>query len=346
MSDSRASPSNGSGSTVEFVELEDDTNTLVFDLGKSYRLRMTPIADGFRIRLCHGETQVYYIECDRDWWESRNKLGQIGNEIAEDIGDSPSWVKSQLRKIANKLDAANEELVEELRNPEVDDILQRTNCVIGYDSGDELEMWIEIDAPDDSDNDAAEWSFTLDEWMGDATYLINKKHFHSFDSHVELSEDDWEDLRDAWEDMEERQSVGTDPERERIAELIIDTARSRLVGSVFEDRDKAANDKWNGWYEPAGGEYSDPDDPVVWVRSEALQNAIDDETGKSGHGYIGKLTSTMDRLGMLAGESKRPTYGSRKATSYPIRLDALDLDEDDVILADDDDDPDGEVPEP
>lgn len=346
MSDSPAYPSNGSDSTVEFIELEESTNTLVFDIGRSYRLRMTPVADGFRIRLYRGDEQVYYVEADRDWWESRNKLGQIGNEIAEDIGDSPSWVKSQLRKIANDLDTANDDLREKLRNPEVNGLLERTNRVLGYDSGDDLEMWVEIESPDGMTASAAEFTFTLDEWMGDATYLIDKQHFYRFNSHVDITEEDWEELREEWEEMMERQSPGTDPERERIADLILDKARSRLVGNVFESREKAANDKWNGWFEPPDGDFSDHDEAVVWVRSQAIQSAIDDATAKSGHGYIGTLTSTFHRLGVLAGEGKRARLGSSKPKCYPFLLDALDLDEDDVILADDDDDPDGEVPEP
>lgn len=329
---------------IESVDVAEDTNTIVFEIGQRHTIRMTPTPEGFEVRVKDNGTLIAHTTAARDWYKDRNKKGRLGNILAADVSAfTKTDMKSRVRKIAAWMIDADERIGDQLRNPDATDILVRTEGVVEHDLGDDMMFVIEFEAPDDGGADHnAEMVLREDDWFGNPTNKIDKWHYRTYQCHRELMEEDWTDLRESWEERSERVTSDAEPEEMLVAKRVIAHLRRTLSGNIFESEEKAGAQQSNALYESA--EDSEYDEATVWVRSIYLQDILADHTDKK-QSYSRQLRSTLDRQGVIIeNQSKRPRLGGDRPTLYPFSLDELDLTEADVEF--DDDDPATEVPEP
>jgi hypothetical protein len=333
-------------STVELVSVDDDTMTVTFDIGAGVTVSVTPVEDGFDLVFeSHGET--YTETVSRDFYESQQKRGRVGNTAARQLGQDPDWLKARLQQLGSLLEQAEQEMDHGLVTSAAKELMSRTERVLAFDEGDDATYRVQLAAPSGSSVDSPRWLSwsSTDDWLQMNAHGIREKHFGQFFEHVILSAEDIEPLREQWEE-EMMRVPGGDSEEARILQTVLDELQSRLPGRVYDYRDPLAQEALNALYEEAGAHDLDHGGPVVWVQTSAIETVIEEKTSMTGTGNAREAIRPLRQHGVIVGDRKRRRVGGgKRRTVWPFASDELGIDADTDVVHEDDD-PENDVPEP
>lgn len=315
---------------------ESEVEGLTLDIGMGYGISMKFMEDRIQMRVHPVDDEdggEFYDTVSRDFFESRQKRRTAANQIAYDCDLDSEWVKSRLRDVQQFLDEADRvKLSDDAR-----DILERTNTVEGYKTGEGISVVVWMEAPPSARVDG-ERKIHFDgagEWMTDSADTLQQKHYSEFFEKVAISDDDWQHIWDAWDDEMELEQSGGKTEAEIDAERVSDALASRVAGQVYDEREVVPRDDMNVYYER--GDESRYEEDTVWVQPDALHTVIESKTQTSPSKYLaGKLSEALKMQDITLDSAQERRFGGEKMSVYPFSADALGITEEDVRTHDED----------
>ena len=284
---------------------------------------------------------------ERGFWESRTKKGEIGNKLAQNTSFAKNTVKEDLEHVWTDLTENAQEYESSLVSPSVDQLVRNTQAVEVHGGEDsEIHVYIKakpygtyVDRPQtDGGASIRKMVFSNSEWVksdGDTqTPPVVEKYSNAFYEVLEISWQEWrEDIRPAWQEMQEIVSDDQMSTADRIAMSVVRSLRHRL--DVHADRGKILNDAWNGWYDP-----DSPHGEVVWIPGDTLDEALDKHD--KGTEYRSALSRSLKAEGYTLGARRQTTIEGDPVELYPFLPETIGIEEIDVIGLDNGDDGDGD----
>jgi hypothetical protein len=152
-------------------------------------------------------------------------------------------------------------------------------------------------------------------------------HFLVF---LDLSSDDWEEIRDEWVENKTVVDTGDETAADVVANRVLEYITERAV--PVDERDKLANDPKAVWFDESNAaayDGADPDAPIAWVQDTHILDELE-RAGKK-LDYKGQLLKTLIGRGDLYGpKTRRRWYDDSRGKFYPFKPEALGIDADDV----------------
>jgi len=336
----RTRPSPANMQEIEVIQRPGEGDAgddeLVIDIGNNYHLSIEVSADEMRVRLrdASDDEMLYRDDWQRDWFESEQKRKKYGNQMADaaDRDDLNSgWLKTKLRELA--LTMKDDETTE--MTPDAKKLVEElTSDVKAYQSADGLTVMVWVDSPASSPiDDTRIFRFDLSEWRSDSAETVKAKYYQNFLVEPEIGDQDWNAI---WEDWNAQKTVATTEqatEEDIIADRVTDRVAQRCSTAVTRDREQFVSRHWGALYEDA--DESRFDTETVWVKSEAIEEVVEEQTDKSGTGYHGKLSGALQRNDHTIDSTKRVTVDGEQIHCYPFNPEALNIDETDLMGGDD-----------
>lgn len=312
------------------IAVEDDAryDGTTFSIGNGYLLNLQHDEDNLRLRIYpqSGDGQRYINNnLPRNFFESDYKIRDFGNDIAEDIGVQPKWVKKRLRDVRQYIEASEERLL----STEARDLMERVESVKAYQTPEDLTIAVWVEAPDESRIEGTRrLEFDGTEFEDNDADPLKQMHFQSFLVRLRIADEDWEFIRDEWLEELALEQTETQSPDDIIADRVTDVLSKQVSNKVFDDKTALRNDNKTAYYEPASE--SEYDEDTVWVQSPAIQDVVSDTTDKSWADYSGTLSRTLKRHGLTLGSSSRRRVPDGRATMWPFSADALHVGDLDV----------------
>lgn len=330
---------------VELVGVDEDTMTAEIDFGAGVTVHLTPVEDGFELFMeSHGET--YKETVKRDFYGSQQKRGRIGNSAASQIGQDPGWLKSRLRDLGVLLQKVEEELETGLVVEDAQDLMDRTQRVLGFDEGEGATFRVQISPPEESPVETPRWiTFeSAGEWLNFGQVSLNRMHYGQFFEPCSVAEEDVDIIRGYWSDELEHVPGGESKES-RVAQTVLEALQRRLPGRIYTSSERLVQDAMNALYESEGEHDVDHGGDIVWVQTNGIEQLIDSNTSESGTGNASKVVRPLRQRGIVVGDSMRRRAGdaSTRRTVWPVDADELGIEpEIDVVRGDES--PEDEIP--
>ena len=318
-------------------------------LDDSVTLTVTPGDDGgMLVRFTDEDDDLIYSSPPRErgFWRSRTTIGEIGNELADRVPQSKAEVKDELAKVWDELRTNAEEYEQELVDPSASELIEHTDRVEVH-GGPESKIDVVITArpygkpregaENDSRTVTRRLTFTSAEWVRDDGDVqkpaVVRKYHNTFYYTLDINWEQWrEDIRPAWQEMQEIVTDDHQTTAERLAMSTVRALRGRL--DVHAEKSRIVNDTWNGWWDDSG------DETTVWVPGDTLVEILD-ENSRDGD-YLGALSRAAKEEGFTSGGRKQTSIDGNPINLYPFPAEVLGVQEIDVIGLETDDDGDGE----
>lgn len=317
-------------------------------LNESVTLTLVPRDDGkLLVRFTDEDGGRIWTEpFERRFWDSRTTKGEIGNNLAQEVPHTKNEVKTALKEVWTELAERTDEYEQELLNPSVEQLIENTERVEVH-GGTETEIDVFVTAQPfgkhreptqaDSGPDTRKLTFTSAEWVrsdGDTqSPPIVKKYKNMFYRTLDINWAQWrEDIRPAWEEMQEIITDDHQTTAERIAMSCVRALRGRL--DVHAKKSRIVNDTWNGWWDDTG------DEATIWVPGDTLIEVLDGHN-KDGD-YLGALSRAAQQEGFTSDGRWKTSIDGNPINLYPFPAEVLGIQEIDIIGLESDDDSDGE----
>lgn len=280
------------------VELSDD-NVLSYSLTSDAVARIHARDDGdlgVEVVVIDGtsESAIYHDSHKRDFYTKQTKL-QIKNQIRESHHDGDA-IGSRFVEFCKLLTNNHDAIQRGLRPPAVGSLIDQTDKVeiLGGPSATFIVTMTR-------DGCTRKLEFSADEIMGTNPTPLRSKYGSAFYEKVSLEPEVWEDLAEEWIDMAEEVAAEHMTESEAVANEIVTLLTRRLAFTL--DREALHGDKLTGWYDEDNAtdnadvtDAAGHDAPVVWVRTDAIRDALKDE-GKEKN-YFNRLSPELKSMGL------------------------------------------------
>jgi hypothetical protein len=268
----------------------------------------------------------------------RTNRGEFINRLEESLssveGLEEANISAQVRQWFDEMAeiAAEEELA--FQPQYVQDIIQGTNYPVEVHIAEQTTWNVELTFA----GRTSELQFTAAEMAGDSSGLLREKIANYHIEIVDIEPEDWEIIRDHWQDENNREVVST--VEETASDAIADRVVEKVSNAVkpVKDRDDMGNDVAAAWYDADNATVYDDapaDAPIVWVQDSFLVDQLE-AAGKNLE-YKGQLIKDLIARDDVYGKRKRTTWGvwDKKTKLYPFDPDALGVSEDDAAGGDD-----------
>lgn len=158
-----------------------------------------------RVRFRDDDGEILWASiCERGFWKSRTKKGEIGNKFAENTSFAKSTVKEELEAVWTDLTENADEYQSDLVSPSVDQLIKNTLAVEVH-GGEETEFHVHVQAQpygdyvNHAETDGGESVRTLvfdnEEWVksdGDTlTPPVVSKYNNAFYEILEITWQEW-----------------------------------------------------------------------------------------------------------------------------------------------------------
>jgi len=289
-------------------------------------LSLEPQEEGIRVTVREqsddGERVVYSAIHSRDFFDSTQKRNTIANEIHDNASVEPGEVKTAFKHFCHKLSGndLSQDRKEMFRTEIVEQLLAETQSVDVYASENTT---IEISLIKDGSERVIE--FTPAEWTSSAPGKLAERYFNTFLERIEVTDEEWSDLVEEWDEMKEVASRETTTTWDAIVDRVVMKLKKRHTPHA--DREAFKNDEKTTLYQPNNGE------PTLWVRSSFMTDLIED-AGKQPE-EISQLSKELKKRGLTRGATRKKS-GIR---AYPFDAEELGISENEVHTNDDDDGP-------
>lgn len=243
--------------------------------------------------------------------------GEIRNELKE-------WFASM-----NEID--QEEQAEKFLPGEIQTIIDQTTYPVSIHGG-ETTTWI---AELTYAGRTRELEFTAAEMVNNSgASALQEKIATKFFEIIEIEPEDWEAIRDRWQENSEVVSVVEETASDAIADRVL----SKLSNTVkpVADAEDMGNDVAAAWFDPSNETVLDdapPNGAIVWVQDSFFVDQLE-AAGKNLE-YKGQLVKDLIARGDLHGGGKRKKWAwENRTTLYPFDPAVLGVSADDVAEGD------------
>lgn len=271
-----------------------------------------------------------YAEVTRGTHRGRTNRGEFINNVKETAADVDGLDADD---IGTALRKTFEEFIEQAEEEEltyqagyVRDIIEGTHEPVEIHGGEETTWVVELTYA----GKTAELEFSAAEMVGAGAASLEEKLANYFYQLEDIQPEDWETIRDYWDDHSEVVTVvdetGRDAVTERFVNKVADAVRP------LAEVEQMPNDPSGAWYDAdneAGLEGTDG--PILWVQSRFVSDKIE-AIGKQLE-YKPQLTKQLIAEDVLhAGNVRRTWNGAfpSRARLYPFDPRELGIGEDEI----------------
>lgn len=307
-------------------------NTFEEELVSGVDLRLEPREQGLHVSVAEtfddSPRPVYSASHKRDFYTSQQKRREIANEINDQVSDhiDGDAVAERFRAVCTQLDSKHDEIKQRLRPPAVQQILDETQSVEVF-GGEPTTVRVTLE----HGGKEAPIEFTSGEWVAGDAGKLNARYHQRFFERLDMESEDWDELVEAWEEMQEIVHDERQTELDSVVEEVIDGLARRV--KAHDTRDAIENDTYSAWmqtdYDGMDNEIPQGED-VLWVRSTAVSEQLE-EAGKS-KAYISELSKGLK----AESHTHRATKRKRDKRVYPFDPDSLGIDPEWDVHSDDD----------
>lgn len=278
-----------------------------------------------------------YAEVFRNNDRGRTNRGEFKNKVVDSIetieGLDAEGVKTSLRRwFEQQAETAQEEEIafvsEEARR-----IIEGTKPPVEIHGGEETTWKVELTYAGRTNT----LEFTTGEMRGGPAALGDKIANYYFEL-IELEPEDWESVRDYWNDHSEVVAVVNETGRDAVAERFVNKVKDAV--RPLESLEQVPTEPSGAWYDPdntGGSPDAPPEAPVLWVQSRFFGDKLE-AIGKQIE-YKGQLTKDLINEDVLYGSSIQRTWDGvfeKRTRMFPFDPRELGIDEDDVAPAPED----------
>lgn len=276
-------------------------------------------------------TNEVFAGTHRGRTDSGEFLNRLEDVLAELDGVDPQPVRTNFQQwFAEMGDMSDEEEAEYLLTDDIQAIIEGTHYPVEIHGSEDTTWKVELTFA----GRTRELEFSTAEWVGGGAAALKEKIANQFFEVVEIEKEDWESIRDRWQENSEVVNVVEETASDAIADRVL-TKLSNTVKPVA-DRDHMGNDVAAAWYDPQNKTgYPDAgNEPIVWVQDSFLVDQL--ESAGKGIEYKGQLVKNLIARGDLHGSRARKTWAWDSRTKvYPFDPEALGVSGDDVGTGDD-----------
>lgn len=304
-------------------------------------VRGEPIGDGklsITVRAADGDiiqSAAYPIKM----FGSSQLRGQFLNEVKSALtaksGIDAAAVREELRQwCAEMHELARGEAAErdatELLPPEIQQILDGTQYPVEIHGGETTTWHVELDFA----GYERELQFTASEMVNAGAGALEEKIANKHYELIEIGDEDWEQIRERWQENSEVVNVVETTAADAIASRVLDKLASAV--KPVAEREFMRNDPAASWYDASNGTGYD-DAPahadILWIQDRFLVDQIE-ASGKK-LDYKPQLIKRLIDGGEVYGGNKRVKWGfARKEKFYPFNPDAVGVTEEEAGAGD------------
>jgi len=302
-------------------EVADGYLTLEYEPLPGGQIRLTARANGDTLESGKYNTKIF---------GSATLKGQFLNSVETSLegrnGVDATEIRRELKEWfaeMNQLD--KNEQKDKLLTDEVTRIIDGTHAVEVH--GGETTIWkVTLTYAERT----KELEFTASDMVSGSGGALKEKIANQFYELVEIEKEDWEAIRERWQEQAEVVSVVDETASDAVADRVLEYLANNLM--PVGDRDKLGNDVAAVWYDDENVTVCDDapaDGPVAWVQGSFLTDQLE-SAGKNLE-YKSTLVRDLIDRGDLYGGSKRKKWAwDTRTRVYPFDPDSLGIAEDDV----------------
>ena len=316
--------------------MSSDTTEFEFADG-SVTLAVTPTDDAMlNLALQHAGDVVDSGVYPRDVFSRRTPKGQFLNSaeaaLEDRAGIDATATRAELKEwLADMNEKATEEKREHVLSDTVNAIIDGTQYPVEVYDGEPTVWKVTLEF----DGRLRDLEFTASEIVSSGSEALEQKIANQFFEVVDIAGEDWEEIRDRWQEHKRIAHLAEETTADAIADRVLSKIRERAI--AIADPEKFENDHANVWYDEgnsANTSAADPDDDIVWVEDELLVSQIE-RVGKT-IDYKGQIIKDLIENGALYGSRERRRWGDgHRVKVYPFDPESLGIDADDAGAADD-----------
>lgn len=276
-----------------------------------------------------------YAEVLRGTHRGRTNRGEFINNAGESVdgidGINGEEVETSLRSYFQDLAEEAEEEELQFQADYVREIIQGTELPVEIHAGEETTWEVTLTYA----GTTTTLEFTAAEMVGDGGPALQQKIANYYYEIIEILPEDWNTIRDYWDDHSELVSVVDETGNDAVAARFVD----RLTDAVrpLDDLEAVPTDPSGAWFDEdnsAGLTSAPADAAILWVQSRFYADKME-AIGKQIE-YKGQLTKDLIREGALYDSSVQRTWNGafeRRTRLFPFDPEKLGIDESDVAPA-------------
>lgn len=272
--------SDGAGSDPDLSRLGDGIAVDYQAIGGG-RLRLTFYAgaDSADLReICTEETVPdFYDRPENERGRVKNRLLDAIDEHCDDV--SKEVVRGGYEELCREFEEADVVEDEDLRSPIVNQLLRETECVEMHASDENATITVQLSrvgGPSLSiDFDEVDWT------SSDCGDKIRQQYYVAHQELIDVAPEEWETLRDVWNDQIERVVRDEGSEDDETAHELIRRLSNRI--KVTEEYDELQNDPKIALYDRENNDRADSeiqeehgDVDVLWVQAAAISEVLEE----------------------------------------------------------------------
>jgi hypothetical protein len=321
---------------VAVTDATDEVGEQFVDVAGGVELGFEPIGGGeLRLRAVYdGDvlTRGDYAEVTRGTHRGRTNRGEFINNVKETATDIEGLDADE---IGTSLRQTFEEFIEQAEEEEltyqaayVRDIIDGTHEPVEIHGGEQTTWVVNLSYA----GKTAELEFTAGEMVGSGAAALEEKLANYFYQLEDIEPEDWETIRDYWDDHSELVTVVDETGRDAVADRFVNKVADAI--RPLAEVEQMPNDPSGAWYDAdnaAAFDDAPADGPVLWVQSRFYADKLE-AIGKQLE-YKGQLTKDLIADGALYGSSVQRTWDGafdRRTRLFPFDPRELGIDEDEV----------------
>lgn len=314
----------------------DETSEFEF-AGGSVTLALTPADDAMlNLAIKHRGEVLDSGVYPRDVFSRRTPKGQFLNSAEDALEDrdgvDATATRAELKQwLADMNEIKSEEKREHVLSDTVNAIIDGTQYPVEVYDGEPTVWKVTLEF----EGRVRDLEFTASELISSGSEALEQKIANQFFEVVDIAGEDWEEIRDRWQEHKRIAHIAEETTADAIADRVLSKIRERAI--AIADREKFGNDHANVWFDEgnsAAAEAAAPEADIVWVQDELLVSQIE-RVGKA-IDYKGQLIKDLIEDGALYGSGVRRRWGDgHRVKVYPFDPESLGIDADDAGAADD-----------
>lgn len=296
-----------------------------------------PLSGGkIRLAVYYQEELLHSSEYNTKIFGSDTLKGQFINKVKDSVASKPGVDTSDVAvalqewfAVMNELD--KDEQKEFLLTDEIQAIIDGTHYPVKVHGGETTTWHVTLTFA----GRTQELEFTASEMVSGGSGALQEKIANRFFELVEIEKEDWEAIRERWQENKEVVDVVSETGADAVANRVLEYIGHNIT--PVADKGKLANSPGAAWYDSKNGTVSSAvptDESVVWVQDSFLVDQLEN-AGKNLE-YKSELIKTLnqrnDIYGVESDGRKRwpNPQGKDRAKFYAFDPAALGVSDDDV----------------
>src|SRR6056297_1174217 len=258
----------------------DNVGEQLVDIAGGVELGFEPIGGGqLRLRAVYDGAVLAkgdYAEVTRGSHRGRTNRGEFINNVKDSVGGidglDADEVGTSLRQTFDEFIEVAEEEELAFQAEHVREIIDGTHTPVEIHAGEETTWVVELTYA----GKTAELEFTAAEMVGGGAAALQQKLANYFYQLEEIEPEDWETIRDWWDDHSEVVTVVDETGRDAVADRFVNKVADAV--RPLDELEQMPNDPSGAWYDAdnaAAFDDAPADGPVLWVQSRFYADKLE-----------------------------------------------------------------------